>query len=366
MPGRWAESRRWREGILGSSNVGRLGVGVIGLGRLWEARHKPALKRLGDILKIVAVYDQVQRRSEIEASHLGCRAAEGLRELIDDPQVDVIHLLSAQWFGLFPIELACLAKKPVYCGIPLSGDLEALIPVTRQVLDSGIPFMPEFARRFYPATLRLREILATRLGKPRLIVGHSRFFSFNRYGEPGPATQIAPAPLLIDPGGYLLDWCSFLFQAELISLEGNSTRILPEPEGESARTDAGPDFESFTARFEGGGVAQISYGRYHRANWGEASKFLPTPGFQVFTEKGAAWLELPERIQWSDSEGNHEERIPLEPTVGEVLNRQFHQLAIGAPSFAPTVEDALANAWRVAELRQSQAEGRTIRCASGG
>ena len=339
---------------------------MIGLGRLWEARHKPALNRLRDTLKIVAVYDQVRRRSEVEASQLGCLAAEGLRELIDHPAVDVIHLLSAQWFGLFPIELACLAKKAVYCGVPLSGDLAALTPIAQQVIASGIPFMPEFARRFYPATLRLRELLAAQLGKPRLIVGHSRFLGFNRYGEPGPATQIAPAPLLIDPGAYLLDWCSFLFQAELLAIQGTSSRILPETQENPTLGDAGPDFESFSAEFAGGGKAQISYGRYHRANWGDASKFLPTPGFQVFTEHGVAWLELPDRIQWSDAEGNHEERLPLEPTVGEVLNRQFHRLVEGEKTLAPTVEDALVIAKRVAEIRQSQAEGRTIRCSGSG
>ncbi len=34
-------------------------------------------------------------------------------------------------------------------------------------------------------------------------------------------------------------------------------------------------------------TAQISYGRYHRGPWGEASRFLPPPGFQVFAERGA-------------------------------------------------------------------------------
>ncbi len=73
--------------------------------------------------------------------------------------------------------------------------------------------MPEFARRCYPATLRLKELLATTLGPPRLILGHSRLFGFDRYAIPGPTTQISPAPLLIDPGSYLIDWCAFLMQS---------------------------------------------------------------------------------------------------------------------------------------------------------
>ncbi len=79
--------------------------------------------------------------------------------------------------------------------------------------------MPEFARRCYPATLRLKELLATHLGPPRLIVGHSRLYGFDRYALPGPTTQIAPAPLLIDPGSFLLDWCCFVLQSHPDSLQ---------------------------------------------------------------------------------------------------------------------------------------------------
>ena len=62
---------------LAASKGVRLRVGVIGLGRLWEARHKPALARLADRFRVTAVYDQVARRAAIEATQVGCAAAEG-------------------------------------------------------------------------------------------------------------------------------------------------------------------------------------------------------------------------------------------------------------------------------------------------
>jgi predicted dehydrogenase len=342
--------------LAGSRNV-RIRVGVIGLGRLWEARHKPALKRLRDRFHVTAVYDQVLRRAEIEAQQLGCAAVGGLSALVERPDVDAVYLMTPQWFGLHPIGLACGAGKPVYCALPLAGAVDELEPLARRVEESGIPFMPEFARRFYPATLRLRELLATTLGKPRLIVGHTRLFGFDRYGHPGPTTQLTPAPLLIDPGSFLLDWCCFLFQAEPEALHGCEGTVLPDA-AESAAS--GPDFESFVAEFAGGGLAQISISRFHRPTWGDATKFLPPPGFQIYAERGAAWVELPDRIQWSDSSGTHEERLPLEPTVGEILNEQFHRLVRGDQSLAPTIGDALGVARRVAEIRRSQQEGRRI------
>lgn len=340
-----------------SSRV-RLRVGVIGLGRLWEARHKPALMRLRDRFQVTAVYDQVTRRAEIEAGQLGCAAAGGLKALVERSDVDVVHLLTPQWFGLHPIALACEAKKPIYCALPLAGAADELERAGRLVESSGIPFMPEFARRFYPATLRLRELIATTLGPPRLVLGHSRLFGFDRYGVPGPTTQMTPAPLMIDPGSYLIDWCCFLFQSAPVAVQGSEGRILPDTE--AGGENAGPDFESFVIHFEGGGQAQISFGRYHRDAWGEATKFLPTPGFQVYAERGAAWVELPDRIQWSDASGTYEERLPLEPTVGEVLNDQFHRLVRGDQSLAPTIRDALTVARLVGDVGRSQREGRTL------
>ncbi|MBY0397885.1 MAG: gfo/Idh/MocA family oxidoreductase, partial [Thermoleophilia bacterium] len=97
---------------------------------------------------------------------------------------------------------------------------------------------------------------------------------------------------------------------------------------------------------------QISIGRYHRPAWGDATRFLPPPGFQVYAERGAAWVELPDRVQWSDAEGTHEERIPLEPTVGEFLNDQFHRLVRGDQSLAPNIRDALSVARQIDDLRR--------------
>lgn len=333
---------------------------MIGLGRLWEARHKPALMRLKDRFQVTAVYDQVLRRAEIEAGQLGCAAAEGLVSLVERPDVDVVYVLTPQWFGLYPIELACAYRKPVFCALPMSGALAEVESLTTLVESSGIAFMPELARRSYPATLRLRELLATTLGAPRLILGQNRLFGFDRYGQPGPTTQMAPAPLLIDPGSYLLDWCSFLFQGQPAAVQGNAGVVLPAASGSASGPGAVTDFESFVAEYPGGGMSQISFGRYHRDAWGDATRFLPPSGFQVLAERGAAWVELPDRIQWCDADGAHEEKLPLEPTVGDILNEQFHRLVRGDHSLAPSIRDALDLARRVGDLERSKRDGTKI------
>ena len=257
-----------------------------------------------DRFRVTAVYDQVYRRAEIEAAQIGCAACEGLAAIIDRPDVDVIYLLSRQWFGLHPIELACAAGKPVYCALPLADELEELESLAKLVEQSGIAFMPEFARRCYPATLRLKELLATQLGPPRLVLGHSRLYGFDRYAIPGPTTQIAPAPLLDRPGSYLLDWCCFLFQALPGAVQGFGCQVF-----RARSTGHGIRFRELRRDLHRGATAHMAYGRYHRVPWGDASRFLPQPGFQVFAERGAAWLEMPDKIQWSTAGGTKEERL---------------------------------------------------------
>jgi predicted dehydrogenase len=332
---------------LATSRSERLGLGVVGLGRLWEARHRPALGRLGDRFRVAAVYDQVPIRAERVARELGCAAAEGLRALVERPDVDAVYALSPQWFGLHAAELACRAGKPTYLGLPVAGDLSGLEALAHLADVRGTPVFPELPRRFYPATIRLRELLATTLGRPNLVLGQARTFGFDRYADPGPNTQLAPASALIDPGGNLVDWCR-------VVLGGEPTAAT----GLSGASEA--EFTSLALEFPGGRLAQMNIARYDRDRWGEASRFLPQPGFQVFAERGVAWVEMPDRIAWTDADGPREERLPSEPTVGERLNLAFERLVRGGSPPAATLDDALAVARVVEALRRSRDEGRRV------
>lgn len=329
----------------------KLRVGVIGLGRLWEARHRPAFARMGDRFRVTAVYDQVIRRAEVEAGAVGGVAAGGVEALIGRRDVDAIYLLSPQWFGLHALKRAVAVGKPVYCALPIPaepGDIAAFDDALRS---SPAVFMPEFARRVYPATVRLRELLTTRLGPARLVIGLTRVAGFDRYGHPGPSTQIAPAPLLLDPGAYLIDWCRHVFGGEPVSVRGAGG-----PAGPGASVAEGHEVETFVATFADGAFAQWTVARHGRGAWGDAAKALPPPGIQVFAERGAAWLELPDRIVWTDASGVHDERLPMTRSIGESLNDHFHAVVTSGEPASPGWDDALAVARLVLRLR----EGRVV------
>jgi hypothetical protein len=59
---------------------------------------------------------------------------------------------------------------------------------------------------------------------------------------------------------------------------------------------------------------------------------------------------MPDRIQWTDGTGTHEERLPMEPALGDHLCHHFRRRARNEPSLAPSLDDALAVARLVKAL----------------
>ena len=135
-----------READLSSAGVGRLRLGVIGLGRHWELSQKPALARLRERIEVVAVYDQVARRAEIEAGPLRARAVLGLKALAEGPDVDALAWLAPQWFAAHPVELAVRVGKPLLCAVPLPDD-----PMELDRLAAILATEPVRGRIFWPA-----------------------------------------------------------------------------------------------------------------------------------------------------------------------------------------------------------------------
>ena len=81
------------------------------------------------------------------------------------------------------------AGKAVYCAAALDFDTEQARQIKQRVEASGVAFMAEFPRRQAPATLRLKELIATRLGSPRLAVLPSARADRNAAPASGPCPR---------------------------------------------------------------------------------------------------------------------------------------------------------------------------------
>ena len=144
--------------------MNKLQVGLIGLGDQWNVRHAPALRALSDRFEVTAVCCEVAGKSRLVAKEFDAVATDGFRALIDRDDVHAVLALSPQWYGPLPIEVACQTGKAVYSSAALDVTPQQADSIQQQIRDSGIAFMAELPRRYAPATIRLKELIATRLG----------------------------------------------------------------------------------------------------------------------------------------------------------------------------------------------------------
>ena len=152
----------------------KLRIGLIGLGDDWQTRHRPALRVLQDRFDVRAVYSTISKLAENCAAEFQADPVDGYRALVSRCDVDAVMVLKRSWLGWLPVVAACEAGKAIYFAGELDFDPSQDASVRTRIEKSGVAFMTEFPRRFAPATLRLKELIATKLGQPRLLFCHRR------------------------------------------------------------------------------------------------------------------------------------------------------------------------------------------------
>lgn len=331
----------------------KLRVGLIGLGNNWETRHRPALRSLSDRFEVRAVCDQVALRAEQAAREWNAAACDGFRALTQRSDIDAVLMLAPQWYGHLPIVAACESGKAVYCTSNLQLDREQARLIKQRVDEAGIAFMSEFPRRHSPATLRLKELIATRLGKPRLLFCHSRVPAEPQHGRPG--CNMSPEDHLTE----LVDWCRYVVGGEPSSVVGVRHSSSHRPEEDDYQMMS-LDFSDRTLGPGSGVTAQVSCGRYMPSAWQEATSYRPPAALQVACENGIAFIDLPSTLVWFDNAGRHQDSLDSERPVGEMLLGQFHRSVTSLLRNTAGLEDTYRALTVVSESRRSFAESKRI------
>ncbi len=333
----------------------KLRVGLIGLGPAWETRHRPALKTLSECFTVRAVCDEVTLRAAQAARQFDVTAVDGYRALVDRADVDAILFLAPQWYGPLPLLAACEAGKAVYCAAALAMDPVQARQIRDRVEQSGVAFMAEFPRRFAPATLRLKELIATQLGRPRLLFCHHRL----------PVEACKPSGHVHDANGpamrallELVDWCRYVVGQEPTSVVGVQYG-RPGDETADSYQMMSIDFSSSPPDV-GGPTAQVSCGHYIPQSWHEAIGFRPPAALQICCENGIAFVDLPSTLVWFDEAGRHMESLESERQVGEQLLLQFHRAVTSLVRNTSSLEDAYRAVRIVSAGKTSFREGRRV------
>lgn len=341
----------------------KLRLGLIGLGNNWTNRHLPALRALSDRYEVRAICDPVAHRAQQLATQFGARSVDSFREVAFAEDVDAVLLLSARWFGSLPIIAACEAGKAVYCGASLELNAGEAAKLRETVREAGIAFMAEFPCRLAPATLRLQELMATKLGPPRMLFCNQRLTA-SSWQEERSAAQ-GPTTLNMRQTIEMVDWCRYLVGSEPTSVMGLSH---PGVSPSSVDDDANEDYLLMVLDFAKPAhgkfcpQAQIACGSYVRDAWSEATAFRRPADLQVVCEHGIAFIDLPSSLVWFDSAGQHMESLDSERPVGEQLLLHFHRQVASLLLKTASLEDAYRAASIVIAAQQSHCEGRRVDC----
>ncbi len=332
----------------------KLRVGIVGLGPLWEKRHLPALRSLADRFEVHGICEQVAHLARRAAGELGTVAVEGFRALAARDDIDAILYLSDQWYGVAPILAACDHGKAVYAGASLPVDAAEADVLRRRVEQSGIAFMAELPRRYAPATMRLKELIATRLGAPRMLFCHRRVPQITPSATMPPRDGATESRDLME----LVDWCRYV-----VGTAPTSVVAVRHAETPGAAID---DYQMMSLDFTTSGapgngpIAQISCGYYIPACWEEAVGFRPPSALQVACEKGIAFVDHPNGLVWFDTAGRHQESLDADRPVGEQMLLQFHRKVTSLLRPHSGLDEVLGAMNVVQAASVSQHEGRRI------
>lgn len=330
-------------------------VGLVGLGEGWEERHLPALRALADRFEVRAVCDQVGHRAQLAAALFAAQTVDGFHALAAREDVDALLLLAPQWYGPLPILAACRHRKAVYCAQGVCFEPDQAEAIRKCVETSGVVFMAELPRRHSSATLRLKELIATRLGPPRLVFCHHRMPSGNARSHPaGSAAELAILHEMVE----LVDWCRYVVGKEAHGVSG-----VLHGAGDPSEADylmMTLDFSEEGSAPGTGPIAQISCGRYIPRGWHEAIAYRPLAGLQVCCEHGIAFVDLPSTVVWFDDAGRHQESLESERPASERLLAQFHRAIGGSGRKASDLEDACRAIEIVQQAERSFRQGRRM------
>lgn len=282
--------------------MNRLKSAIVGLGFIGPA-HVEALRRSA-LSDVVAVADANRELADAFVERFGiARAYTDYNELMDDPQIDVVHICAPNHLHFEIAKAALLKGKHVVCEKPLVtrvAEAEELVELAKKVRRVAAV---SFNLRYYPLVQHARALVEKgALGK--LYAYHGSYLQDwllleTDYSWRLSPTISGPSRAFADIGSHWLDMAEFITGKKVSSLCADTATFLPtrKKSREAVKTfaasngDAGydeveietEDYAAVLFRFEDGmrgslTVSQMAAGRKNRLT------------FEADGEKGAlAW-----------------------------------------------------------------------------
>ncbi|MDP6779738.1 MAG: Gfo/Idh/MocA family oxidoreductase [Candidatus Latescibacteria bacterium] len=179
-----------------------LSVGMVGSGGIARA-HMRAIEA-SDNIRTVAVMDIDAGQAESAASEYGARAYTSLDALLDDSEVQGVHVCTPHNQHLEPVVKAAEAGKHVLVEKPMALTLEECDGMMAECEEAGVVLMVGQVVRHFPVSRKIKQLIAEgAVGE----VGHMvrrRYGNFNPTPAPG---QDKHWYLDLEAGGICVLYC---------------------------------------------------------------------------------------------------------------------------------------------------------------
>lgn len=255
----------------------RLGIGIIGLGRMGalHAEHlQGAINGAQLVLAVVAPTDVEQASTLVH-----CPVGSSIDQLVANPAVEAVVIVSPTSLHHEHIARIAAAGKPIFCEKPLADSVEKAERAVQAVEQACIPFQTAYQRRFDPGYARAREmILAGAIGTPEMFRGISCDYM------PPLSYLRTSGGLFWDLGVHDFDAARFLMGEEITAV--HATGAIQVDPGLAAFQDI--DYGIVTLRFQSGAVGVVQ--NCWRAPWGYEIRA------EVYGSTGKVVTELDERV----------------------------------------------------------------------
>jgi len=146
---------------LPTAGVNAVRLGVLGAGNFANAVMLPALKKIPSI-ELIAISSGSGLHAEYASKKYGFKyAAANEKEILNDPQVNTICILTRHHLHAEQVIRALQAGKHAFCEKPLATNREQLSQIKQQLLslENSPQLMVGFNRRFAPLALKLYDFI---------------------------------------------------------------------------------------------------------------------------------------------------------------------------------------------------------------
>ena len=134
-----------------------INAGVIGFGFIGEV-HVRAIMAAGGVVTSIAA--KTLEEAEVAAFRTGISKAVTIDEMVNDPDIHVIHICTPNIFHAEIAELAIRAGKHVICEKPLAVSVEQAQYLTQLAVEYNVVATIPFIYRYYPSVREARSRIA--------------------------------------------------------------------------------------------------------------------------------------------------------------------------------------------------------------